>query len=90
MVIVDAWVHIWGPDTSQRPWAPGGATQAQRPVPLGKDEILRGMDAAGVHRVVIVPPSWEGDRWHGGLVLGCGGESRSPGHGVRTGAAPQP
>ena len=90
MVIVDAWVHIWGPNTSQRPWAPGGATQAQRPVPLGKDEIVRGMDAAGVHRVVIVPPSWEGDRWHGGLVLGCGGESRSPGHGVRTGAAPQP
>jgi L-fuconolactonase len=62
MVIIDAQVHIWGPDTPQRPWAPGGANQAHRPVPLGKDELLREMDAAEVNRVVIVPPSWEGDR----------------------------
>jgi predicted TIM-barrel fold metal-dependent hydrolase len=31
-------------------------------VPLGKDALLLEMDAAGVNRVVIVPPSWEGDR----------------------------
>ncbi len=62
MVIVDAQVHIWGPDTPQRPWAPEGANQAHRPVPLGKDELLGEMDAAGVNRVVIVPPSGEGDR----------------------------
>jgi predicted TIM-barrel fold metal-dependent hydrolase len=62
MVIVDAQVHIWGPDTPQRPWAPGGAIQAHRPVPLRKDEIIREMDAAEVDRVGIVPPSWEGHR----------------------------
>ena len=41
MVIVDAQVHVWGPETPQRPWAPGGANQAHRPVPLGNDELLR-------------------------------------------------
>jgi L-fuconolactonase len=62
MVIIDAQVHVWGPDTPERPWSPDGAANAHRSVPLGKDELLREMDAAGVDRVVIVPPSWEGDR----------------------------
>jgi predicted TIM-barrel fold metal-dependent hydrolase len=42
--------------------------KAQRDVPLGKDELLREMGAAGVNRVVIVPPSWEGDRNDLGLA----------------------
>jgi L-fuconolactonase len=67
MLIVDAQVHIWGADTPARPW-PKGRHQAQRPVPLEKDELLREMDAAGVDRVVIVPPSWEGDRNDLGLA----------------------
>jgi L-fuconolactonase len=62
MIIVDAQVHIWGADTPERPWPPGGASLAHRPQPLGKDELLREMDAAGVDRVVLVPPSWEGER----------------------------
>lgn len=62
MLIVDSQVHIWGADTPERPWPPGRASQAQRPVPLGAEELLRAMDEAGVDRVVIVPPSWEGDR----------------------------
>ena len=66
MLIVDAQVHIWGADTPARPWPKRGP--AQRPVPLGKDELLREMDAAGVDRVVIVPPSWEGDRNDLGLA----------------------
>jgi L-fuconolactonase len=61
MIIVDAQVRLWGPDTPQRPWLPGGATLALRPEPLGKDKLLDEMDAAGVNRVVIVPPSWEGN-----------------------------
>ena len=60
MLIVDSQVHIWGADTPQRPWPK--RAEAQRPIPLGKDDLLREMDAAGVDRVVIVPPSWEGDR----------------------------
>jgi L-fuconolactonase len=62
MIIVDAQVHIWGADTPERPWPPGGASLAHRPQPLEKDEILREMHAAGVDRVVLVPPSWEGER----------------------------
>jgi len=61
MFIVDAQVHIWDPDTPQRPW-PGDRSQPHRPQPFSKDDLLKEMDAAGVARVVIVPPSWEGDR----------------------------
>jgi predicted TIM-barrel fold metal-dependent hydrolase len=62
MMIVDAQVHIWGADTPDRPWPAAGPNYAHRDTPLGKDALLREMDAAGVDRVVIVPPSWEADR----------------------------
>lgn len=60
MLIVDAQVHIWGANTPERPWP--ARLEAHRAVPIGKDELLREMDAAGVDSVIIVPPSWEGDR----------------------------
>ena len=60
MLICDSQVHIWGADTPQRPWPK--RAKPQRPVPLSADELLGEMNAAGVDRVVIVPPSWEGDR----------------------------
>jgi predicted TIM-barrel fold metal-dependent hydrolase len=60
MLIVDSQVHIWGADTPERPWPK--RAPPQRPVPLGKDELLRDMDEGGVNRAIIVPPSWEGDR----------------------------
>ncbi|MBI4203970.1 MAG: amidohydrolase family protein, partial [Betaproteobacteria bacterium] len=60
MFIADAQVHIWGANTPERPWP--ARHQPHRAVPLGKDELLREMDAAGVDRVIIVPPSWEGER----------------------------
>jgi L-fuconolactonase len=62
MLIVDAQVHTWGADTPGRPWPPGRAAQAQKPYPVTAEMILAGMDAAGVDRAVLVPPSWEGDR----------------------------
>lgn len=62
MIIVDSQVHIWGADTPDRPWPPGRAAQAQKPYPVTRDMLLTAMDEAGVNRVVIVPPSWEGDR----------------------------
>ena len=62
MLIVDAQVHIWGADTPERPWPPGNAHRAHRPLPFSKDDLLAEMAAAGVDRAVIVPPSWEGDR----------------------------
>ena len=60
MLIVDSQVHIWGADTPERPWPK--RAEAQRPIPLDKDDLLREMNEAGVDRVIIVPPSWEGDR----------------------------
>jgi L-fuconolactonase len=62
MHIVDSQVHIWGADTPDRPWPPGRAQDAQKPYPVTKDMLIREMDAAAVSRIVLVPPSWEGDR----------------------------
>jgi L-fuconolactonase len=62
MIITDAQVHIWAPETPERPWSQHGKTHAHRAVPLGKDELIREMTAAGVQRAVLVPPSFEGDR----------------------------
>src|SRR5436190_3589456 len=62
MLIVDAQVHIWDADTPERPWPASGRSRPHRPLPFSKDDLLHEMDAAGVARVVIVPPSWEGDR----------------------------
>jgi L-fuconolactonase len=67
MMLVDAQVHIWGADSPARPWPAGGANAAHRPEPVGVAETLRVLDAAGVRRAVIVPPSWEGD--HNDLAL---------------------
>lgn len=60
MPIVDAQVHIWAASTPERPWP--ARHQPHRPVPITKDDLLREMKGAGVDRVAIVPPSWEGER----------------------------
>jgi predicted TIM-barrel fold metal-dependent hydrolase len=60
MRVVDSQVHIWGVNTPERPWP--ARAKAQREVPLDARQLLRDMDAAGVERAIIVPPSWEGDR----------------------------
>jgi L-fuconolactonase len=60
MYIVDGQVHIWAASTPERPWPARHAPH--RPVPYGKDDLLRDMDAAGVNRAILVPPSWEGER----------------------------
>src|SRR5215211_3994827 len=58
--IVDSQVHIWGANTTERPWP--ARTQPHREEPLGAEELLGLMDEAGVDRAILVPPSWEGDR----------------------------
>jgi L-fuconolactonase len=58
--IVDAQVHLWKANTADRPWPPN--TVPQLPEPFGYDKLVPMMNEAGVERVVIVPPSWEGDR----------------------------
>ena len=61
-MIVDSQVHIWAADTPERPWPPGEAARAHQPTPLTAERLLEKMDAAGVARAILVPPSWEGDR----------------------------
>jgi len=65
MLIVDSQVHIWAANTPERPWAEGA--KPHRPQPFGKNELLQEMQAAGVDRVVIVPPSL--DRTRNDLAL---------------------
>ena len=60
MLICDSQVHIWAENTPERPWATG--TRPHRAAPLGHEELLREMNAAGVDRAVIVPPSLDGTR----------------------------
>ena len=67
MLIVDSQVHIWGANTPERPWPTPKDGLKPVPVhnngvPFTQDFLLREMQAAGVDRVIIVPPSWEGDR----------------------------
>jgi predicted TIM-barrel fold metal-dependent hydrolase len=62
MQIVDSQVHLWGADSPARPWPPGRAAEAQKPYPVSKETLLFEMDLAKVSRIVVVPPSWEGDR----------------------------
>jgi predicted TIM-barrel fold metal-dependent hydrolase len=62
MKIIDAQVHVWLPETPERPWPAGGAARAQLPYALDCEKLSVMMDEAGVDRAILVPPSWEGDR----------------------------
>jgi L-fuconolactonase len=59
-IIIDSQVHIWGPETPNKPYFTENASKPHRPIPLGHKELLREMDANGVQRTVCVPPTWEG------------------------------
>ena len=58
--IVDAQAHLWTAETPDWKWVPG--RKPQLPEPFTLEKLLALMDEAGVDRVVIVPPSWPGDR----------------------------
>jgi predicted TIM-barrel fold metal-dependent hydrolase len=62
VTIIDAQVHVWLPETPDRPWPPGGAARVQLPYALDYTKLLKLMDEAGVDRAILVPPSWEGER----------------------------
>jgi predicted TIM-barrel fold metal-dependent hydrolase len=59
-IIVDAQVHIWLANTPERPWPADGVGQEHIPRPFSYYELSARMDEAGVDRVVLIPPSWEG------------------------------
>lgn len=60
--IVDAQVHIWLPDSSERPWPKDGRVKPHLDGGFSAAQLLALMDQAGVDRAVLVPPSWEGER----------------------------
>ena len=59
-MIVDAQVHIWAPQTPERPWLRAG--DAHLPTPFGYEDLRREMTQAGIDRAILIPPGWEGDR----------------------------
>jgi predicted TIM-barrel fold metal-dependent hydrolase len=69
MLIADAQVHIWAANTPEHPWPVRNPPhQPHHGWPsFTADKLLREMDAAGVQRVVIVPPSWQGESNHAAL-----------------------
>jgi predicted TIM-barrel fold metal-dependent hydrolase len=60
MIIIDSQVHIWGPETTDKPYFTENASKPHRSTPLEYKELLQKMDANGVQRTVCVPPTWEG------------------------------
>jgi predicted TIM-barrel fold metal-dependent hydrolase len=59
-LIVDAQIHMWPANRPDRPWAPGA--RPQLPEPFTIERVVPMIDEAGVDRVVIVPPTLEGER----------------------------
>lgn len=59
-MIVDSQVHLWKAESEDWKWVPGIAPQL--PEPFTIERLVPMMDEAGVDRVVIVPPTWPGDR----------------------------
>jgi L-fuconolactonase len=59
-MIVDAQVHVWAPQTPQRPWLRAGDAHLAKP--FGYQDLRSEMARAGVDRAVLIPPAWEGDR----------------------------
>ena len=65
MKIVDAQVHLWYPNTPERPWPPA---EEIKPIKPHRDrqafvlsDLLAEMENAGIYRAIITPPAWEGD-----------------------------
>jgi L-fuconolactonase len=60
VLVTDAQVHLWEPESPAKPWKP-----LQRPPHKANgfsgEAMLKEMDLAGVDRAVIVPPTWAGD-----------------------------
>lgn len=58
MLIADAQVHIWAPDSPERPWL----RKPHRAEPFSAEDLLKEMDAAGVSRAVLATPGFDGTR----------------------------
>ncbi len=61
MLVTDAQIHLWEIERPDRPWPKDGRSTPHRPNGFTAEQMLAEMDAAGVDRAVIVPPSWIGE-----------------------------
>jgi len=61
MLVTDAQIHVWEVDRPGRPWPQPPRNQPQREGGFSAREAIAEMDAAGVDRAVIVPPTWVGE-----------------------------
>src|SRR5215213_9392425 len=59
-LIVDSQIHLWPANTPERPWVSGTSPQLTEPFTI--ERVIPMLDEAGVERVVIVPPTLEGER----------------------------
>src|SRR4051794_21685294 len=59
-LIVGSQIHMWPANTPERPWVAGA--KPQLPEPFTIERVVPMLDEAGVDRVVIVPPTLEGER----------------------------
>lgn len=61
MQIVDSQIHFYLPDSEEHPWPELFRGKERDQYHFYPEEIVPQMDAAGVHRAIVVPPSWAGD-----------------------------
>jgi predicted TIM-barrel fold metal-dependent hydrolase len=66
-MITDAQVHLWEVDRPGRPWPRPARNQPHTADGWTAEQMLEQMDAAGVDRAVIVPPTWVGENNATGL-----------------------
>lgn len=57
MLVTDAQVHVWAPETPERPWPPPRTRPRPQGPPFSAEELLPRKAEAGVDRAVLVPPS---------------------------------
>jgi Predicted metal-dependent hydrolase of the TIM-barrel fold len=72
-------VHLWKAESEDWKWVPG--MKPQMPEPFTIEKLVPLMDQAGVDRVVVVPPSWPGDRNDYALEAAKRYPNRFGGHG---------
>jgi predicted TIM-barrel fold metal-dependent hydrolase len=61
MLVTDAQVHLWEVNRPERPWPAVTRNPPHRPDGFSAAQMLVEMDAAGVDRAIIVPPTWVGE-----------------------------
>lgn len=67
MLITDAQIHVWEVGRADRPWPVPARNEPHLPGGWSAEQALSEMDAAGVDRAVIVPPTWVGENNASGL-----------------------